>query len=154
MTERTDREQRPIHAGIAVGYLAIFAGGIIAAITAPLGLEKGSWLAAYLILVAGLAQLLLSHQCQILHVRLPAARASWIQLSFFVAGNVAVIIGSLLSQPIVVNLGGIGLIGALGIAIRNAAAAPQVWRKWALQLFYAAVVISVPIGLVLAHMRA
>lgn len=140
--------------GIALGYVAIFLGGLIAAVTAPLDLEKGSWLAAYLILVAGLAQLLLSHQAQILHASIPSVRDSWTELSLFVAGNAAVIIGSLLALPLLVDFGGIALIGALVLALRAAAGAQNTWRAWAFRVFYAAVIISVPIGLVLAHLRA
>ena len=143
----------PIRTGITIGFLAIFAGGMIAAITAPLNLEKGSWLAAYLTLVAGLTQLLLSHQHQILRLARPASRPLWIQLALWIAGNLLVIVGSLATAPLAVDLGGAILVVALLIALKFSVGTPLVWRAWPLRLFYTAVIISTPIGLVLAHTR-
>ena len=46
----------PARAFRVVGAAAIVLGGMLAAITEPLQLSKGSWAAAYLVLVAGVAQ--------------------------------------------------------------------------------------------------
>ena len=40
----------------AVALLCVVAGGLVAAVTGPLRLEHGSWAAAYLVLVGGVAQ--------------------------------------------------------------------------------------------------
>lgn len=144
----------PILVGSAVGYGSIFLGGLVAAVTAPLELEKGSWLAAYLVLIAGLAQVFLAHQSNILGAPAPAVRPLWLQLLLWFGGNVLVILGSLLAAPIIVDVGGLALVIALVLALRFTLAAPPAWRVWALRLFYVAVIVSVPIGLVLAHMRA
>ena len=42
---------------MVAGGAAIIAGGIVAAVTDPAGWEHGSWTAAFLVLVAGVAQI-------------------------------------------------------------------------------------------------
>ncbi len=41
---------------VVVGTCCVVLGGFVAAVTGPLTLADGSWLAAYLVLVGGLAQ--------------------------------------------------------------------------------------------------
>ncbi len=41
---------------VVLGALFIVLGGLVAAVTGPLDLVQGSWLAAYLVLVCGVAQ--------------------------------------------------------------------------------------------------
>lgn len=151
---RAQHAKAPHYAGLAVGYSAVFVGGIIAALTSPLGITKGSWLAAYLVLVAGLSQLLLSHQQQLLLTPPRPARWLWTQLLSWMVGNALVIAGSLNGLPLLVGIGGAGLLLALLIALAHTTEAPIAWRAWALRLFYGAVIISVPIGITLAHLRA
>ncbi len=146
--------EAPVRTGLTAGYCAIFTGGIIAAITGPLNLTKGSWLAAYLVLIAGLAQLLLVYQSRLLHLAARPAPSTWMKLGFWAAGNVAVIAGSLISQPVIVDLGGLALISALVIALAGTRGAPLAVRAWLLRACYVAVLLSIPIGLILAHVRA
>src|SRR5690625_2058837 len=143
-----------VRTGLTTGYSAIFAGGIIAAVTGPLNLTKGSWLAAYLVLIAGLAQLLLVYQGRILRVSPLPARFMWMKFSFWAAGNVAVIAGSLASQPVIVDLGSLALVSALIIALVNTRGAPNVVHAWLLRACYVAVLLSIPVGMILAHGRA
>src|SRR5690625_1457451 len=97
----------PVRVGVAIGYAAIFLGGLAAAATAPLGFEKGSWLAAYLVLVAGLAQIFLSRQSDIVGLPSPPDRSLWAQLFLWVGGNTLVLLGAFFALPIIVDGGGI-----------------------------------------------
>jgi len=143
-----------VRTGLITGYSAIFAGGIVAAVTGPLNLAKGSWLAAYLVLIAGLAQLLLVYQGRILRVAALPARSMWMKFSFWAAGNGAVIAGSLASQPVIVDLGGLALVSALILALAHTRGAPMIVHARVLRACYVAVLLSIPVGLILAHLRA
>ena len=121
---RIDREGR---LGFGLGTALVVAGGLVAAVTGPLDLARGSWLAAYLVLVCGVAQCCLAAQDRVLHdagaspARLRTTLAGWN------LGNALVIAGTLAVAPVVVVLFRIGL-GLL--------------------------MVSIPVGLVLAHLRA
>ena len=42
---------------VVLGAVSVIAGGLVAAVSAPAGWEHGSWAAAYLVLVTGVAQI-------------------------------------------------------------------------------------------------
>ncbi|MGO1968418.1 hypothetical protein, partial [Corynebacterium casei] len=89
-----------------IGGVFVLLGGAVAAVTSPLGIEKGSWLAAYLVLVAGVPVYLVGQF--IAHWL--AGRGGWALLIGWNLGNAAVIVGSLLSLPLLVDVGGIVLL--------------------------------------------
>lgn len=141
--------------GLGAGFVLL--GGLVAAVTGPLSLERGSWLAAYLVLVCGAAQYAIGHAPRWLG-RSPEAADVWTRLAGWNAGNLAVVVGTLATAPYVVDAGGIVLLVVLALLLREALRRPaedaSVWgRRW-----YAAalvvLVVSVPVGLALAHLRA
>lgn len=139
---------------LVIGGACIVAGGLVSAVTGPLALSHGSWLAAYLVLVAGCAQIALGALQQRLAVSGPSPRVRGAQLGLFNVGNAAVIIGTLLAAPFVVDAGGLLLVAALAaflIALRGSRPGVAVWVFRALVIVLLA---SIPIGLVLAHLRA
>jgi hypothetical protein len=140
--------------GLTVGAACIIGGGLVAAVPDPLDLAKGSWLAAYLVLVAGVAQVVLAAQDDMLRPGNSDERRQWVTLALWVAGNGAVVVGTLLRQPFVVDAGGVALLVALVLAwlrTRGSRARPL---AWAFRAVFAVVIVSVPVGLVLAHLRA
>ena len=146
--------QRTARAGFALGAGLVVAGGLVAAITAPLALAKGSWLAAYLVLVSGVAQCLLAVQDN----ALAATDASAVRLRTSLVGwnaaNILVIVGVLTATPIVVDLGGILLLAVLiaaAVATRSHSA-PVLAALYRVGL--GLLIVSIPIGLTLAHLRA
>lgn len=143
----------PRKVGLAIGAVCVIAGGLVAAVTGPLALTKGSWLAAYLVLVAGVAQVVLADQHRLLQVE-ASSRAEWTTVALWVGGNAAVIGGTLLRQPLLVDLGGIALALALLYAVLGTRRTRAAALGWALRLVYVVVLVSIPIGLVLAHQRA
>lgn len=136
-----------------IGSCFIVLGGLVAAVTGPLGLSHGSWLAAYLVLVCGAAQCAMGPAQQYLAVHPIPARTSWIQLICWNLGNAAVIAGTLTAVPVVVDIGG-GLVTIPLIltvrAVRNSS------RRLLCRAYSAAMgilIISIPVGLTLAHLR-
>lgn len=162
----------PAVAMVTVGGLFVVLGGLIAAVTGPLELEHGSWLAAYLVLVCGVAQFAMGtvqsgedHPDEGVSPRL-----GWVQLASLNLGNAAVVVGTLTREPLVVDGGVVFLVVAFGIALY----AVRPWRKapfqtvagvsaksglgwfllWAYRVFLVLLILSLPIGSVLAHLRA
>lgn len=140
--------------GFALGVALIVIGGLVAAVTGPLELTKGSWLAAYLVLVAGVVQGCLAVQHRVLRTadaspdRLRATLAAWN------VGNLLVIVGTLTATPIVADAGGILLLAALVAAMAATWAHRALARAVLYRVVLAALIISIPIGLTLAHLRA
>lgn len=140
--------------GYSWGFVCIFAGGLVAAVTGPLAFEKGSWLAAYLVLVAGIAQLVLSKQRILLNTAITAPPGLHLRLTTWAVGNLLVMAGSHTRLPIIVDLGGITLVVALAAALVHSRTAQRRGLAWIARAFYVALLVSIPIGLVLAQIRA
>lgn len=156
---------------IVIGALFIVSGGLVAAVTGPLKLVHGSWLAAYLVLVFGVAQLTIG-AVQSSHQEGPAAAPpvrGWTQLVCLNVGNTGVIVGTLTRSPLVVDGAAVLLVVAFGIALHGArpsamrtvgipavfAADGQASRllMWFYRVFLTLLLVSLPVGSVLAHLR-
>ncbi|NLE78462.1 MAG: hypothetical protein GX610_02600 [Rhodococcus sp.] len=136
---------------ITTGIGCVVLGGVIAAVTGPFDLAHGSWLAAYLVLVGGVAQCAMG----LARVWNPSPQPTWwawTQLGSWNLGNVAVIVGTLTALPLVVDLGSVGLVVALVIALHapRVGSGAALWTYRALLLLLA---LSIPVGVVLAHLR-
>lgn len=140
--------------GFALGVALIIVGGLVAAVTGPLELPKGSWLAAYLVLVAGVAQCCLAAQHRVLGTTDASAARLGATLAGWNLGNLLVIVGTFTAAPIVVDVGGILLLVALVAAMAATWAHRTLARAVAYRVVLAALIISIPIGLTLAHLRA
>lgn len=144
----------------AAGAICIVVGGLVAALTAPAPSEHGSWAAAYLVLVAGVAQLILGIGQAGLAVRLPSRRVVGVQALAWNVGNAAVLAGTLFSATTVVDAGGALLVGALVLFVRASRTTQRAGGNavsWVRVAFRSAVVllsVSIPVGLVLAQLRS
>lgn len=156
---------RPYLPALMVGAVCIVAGGLVAAVTGPLALAHGSWAAAYLVLVAGVAQVALAGGQAMLSPwpRYPSGHALLlVEFAGWSLGNTAVITGTLWGATWLVNLGGALLVVALAallIATRNGFGQDDVARGRRVALLtvrglVALLLVSIPIGLWLAHARA
>lgn len=137
----------------ALGVCFVVLGGLVAAVTGPLDLTKGSWLAAYLVLVCGVAQCVIG-RAQVVLAREPVPPRVWMtQLHCWNTGNLLVVVGSLTSSPYVVDVGGLLLLPtlALGVWATRDGSGPWLWPYRAVLLLLA---VTMPVGLVLAHLRA
>lgn len=149
----------PATALTTLGSCCVVLGGLVAAVTEPLSLPHGSWAAAYLVLVGGVAQYAMGHDRR-QPARRPAHRSGWLQLGMWNAGNALVIGGTLTGTPPLVDAGSILLVIGLVIAFRittGTTATARDGRRNLSTLAYRIVLlvltISIPIGIVLSHLR-
>lgn len=139
-----------------IGTAWVIAGGLVAAVTGPLHLEHGSWAAAYQVLVAGVAQNAFGTAQRALAPRRPSARIVTAELIGWNLGSMAVIGGTLIRSPYVVDGGGALLVAALALMIhtvRGKGSRPA-WALWLYRTLLVVILVSIPIGLTLAHVRA
>ncbi|MBS1862402.1 MAG: hypothetical protein JSS68_11905 [Actinobacteria bacterium] len=137
-------------AGIA-GSL-IVAGGLVAAVNSATPFAHGSWLAAYLVLVGGVAQLALGLGPLLLPAPNFSARLGRAQLALWNGGTAIVAIGVLTGASAVVVIGSVLVLAALGCFARSAGPArePGHGRVLAYRLVIAVLAISVVVGIALA----
>jgi hypothetical protein len=146
---------RPFRVLTGLGALSVVAGGVVAAVTGPLELDKGSWLAAYLVLVSGVSQFVIGQAPARLAVRPISSRWAWSLVASWNLGNAAVISGTLLALPQLVDVGSVLLVLGLGIAAFSVRGGDPSTRAlgWAYRFVLLVLAISIPIGVLLAHVR-
>ena len=91
------RAARPF---VGIGAVLITAGGLVAAITHPTDFELGSWLAAYLVLVGGVAQIALGLGQSWLAEQTPRPATVRAEVASWNVAVAATIVGSLASAPL------------------------------------------------------
>lgn len=142
-----------------VGAASVVAGGLVAAVTAAAPSEHGSWLAAYLVLVAGGAQVALALGQAMLAPQPPSPRTLAVEMIAWNTGNVAVVAGTLAGLTVLVDVGGTLLVLALALlsaAVRGAGRGGRPVRRWsvrAFQMLVLTLLASIPVGLWLARAR-
>ena len=140
---------------VVIGGAAIVVGGLVAAVTDPLGWAVGSWAAAYLVLVAGAAQVAYGLLQRPLARTAPSTGMVTWQLVLFNLGNAAVIIGTVVDTPAIVYVGSGLLVIALVLflaAVRHRTAAHPL-AVWTYRAITAILLVSIPIGSVLSTLR-
>jgi|SRR5690554_513820 len=138
-----------------LGTAWIIGGGLTAAVTGPLKLDDGSWAAAFAVLIAGVAQYAIGVAQSALAGR-PSRRIVVGELVAWNAGSAAVILGTVITMPLIVDFGGLLLVVALAlmvITVRGRSAGPT-WALWVYRILLVVILVSIPIGLILAHVRA
>ena len=131
---------------VAVGGILVIAGGLVAAVNSAAPFAHGSWLAAYLVLVAGVAQIVLGVAAVALAPAGQSARLAPAHLLFWNVGSIAVPAGVLVTERLLVAVGSISLLAALATftaSVRRASPGP---RRVGYQLLVAALAISVLVG--------
>lgn len=155
---QTLQEYRGTRPGVfkIVGTAWIVCGGLVSAVTGPLGLEHGSWAAAFLVLVAGVAQYALGTAQSALTVAAPARPVVTAEALLWNLGCAAVVGGTLARMPFIVDGGGLLLVVALVLLIRTVRGrgSGPTWALWTYRILLVVILISIPIGLTLAHLRA
>lgn len=113
-----------------------------------------AWLAAYLVLVVGIAQIGLGAGQSWLANRVPSRAVLAVEFAAFNLGNAGVVIGTLAEAPALVDAGGGALVIALLLflwSVRSRGAGG--WVRYVYWLLAAILIVSIPVGLVLAHVR-
>lgn len=154
---------------VVLGGCAVILGGLVAAVSTPLSLERGSWLAAYLVLVCGVAQYTIGTMQTRPGPRQPSAAGSWTQLICWNLGNLAVMAGTLAGITRLLAVGAMLLLVALGIDVmswrrstgadsdlgaRSGREAAATFVQWGYRALVLCLLVSVPIGVVLALLRS
>ena len=139
---------------LAVAAVAVVTGGAVAAVTAPLELEHGSWAAAYLVLVVGVGQAILGIGQAATSAEPPSQRRIVLELGLFELSSAAVLLGTAASSPVTVTIGSALLVLAL-----LAFAGPALGgRAGIVRLLYlamlAVLLVSIPIGVALSWARS
>ena len=140
---------------LVVGAASIVVGGIVAAVTRPTGFALGSWLVAYLVLVAGVADIALGVGQAWLAGEAPRRADVTIELVTWNGAVVATIVGTVAASPLVTTIGGIALVVALlrflaGVRTTGGSSNTSlVLYRFVLTI----VLVSTPVGLVLAWIR-
>lgn len=139
-----------------VGVLCVIAGGLLPAVTASVITRELAWLSAFLVLVAGVAAVALGFGQAFLGAHVPRGILVYAELVVYFAGNALVITGSLSGFPILTDVGGGLLVLALVGFVWGARGArgPRTWALYAYRAVIVILLVSIPIGLVLAHLRA
>lgn len=140
---------------VLIGIGCVIVGGLVAAVTSPLSLENGSWAAAYLVLVAGVAQVGLAAGQAWLPARPPTIRLTMWELAAWNGGNAAVLAATLAGTPLFVAVGGLSLLVALVLFVCGAKGPRAGTTRWlaTYRLGVGVLVISVPVGLVVSVLR-
>lgn len=112
---RYSSAQKAIIPFAIIAGLAITTGGLIAAIVAHAPTQPMVWLVAYLVLVAGVAQLAFGAGQAFLAEKTPSIGWVGLECVLFNIGNASVIAGTLLDQFRVVAVGGVLVIAALAL---------------------------------------
>ncbi|MGB7981002.1 MAG: hypothetical protein WCF36_09450 [Candidatus Nanopelagicales bacterium] len=146
---------------LALGVASIFAGGLLAAVVAHDPTEKAVWASAYLVLVAGLAQVALALARALLAPRPPQTGVLARDFLVLALGNAGVVIGTLTDALWLVDVGGILLVVALGLTVWGTRGgtgltteARPTWLAgllWPYRLLVVILLVSIPIGLFLAR---
>lgn len=138
-----------------IGGLGVLTGGLLSAFSAAAPSYLASWAVAYLVLVVGFAQLVLGIGQDRLAVRRPRPGLVAAESLTFNLANIAVLAGSLTSLVALTWIGAALIVVAMILfiwAVRGSGSN----HRWLLYLFRAMIVIllvSAPIGIVLAHAR-
>lgn len=142
-----------------VGATAIILGGLVAAVTSPLSLSHGSWAAAYLVLVAGVA-LYVMGQARVRWGSSAGERGGLAQFALWNLGNIGVIGGTLLGSPWIVFAASALLVAALVLAfigvIQGSGSVKGNSRTFTLLAYRAMLVVlavSIPVGMLLSYLR-
>ena len=140
---------------VAVGSVLIVVGGLVAAVTRPTGFDEGPWVAAFLVLVGGVAQMLIGGGQAALVTEAPSRVTLAIELATWNLACAATVIGTLIASPPLTTLGGVALIASLIVflmVVLKQGARPG-WARTAYVTVVGFVLISTPVGLLLAWVR-
>ncbi|MDQ0276232.1 hypothetical protein QO003_000535 [Arthrobacter silviterrae] len=140
---------------LTLGGISLILGGVVSAASAGSPSYTSAWAVAYLVLVGGMAQLVLGiGQAELASKRLPAmllaAEAALLNVS-----TVAVLLGTILTAPALTYAGAGLLLVTLVAFIWAVRGASQhlPWLLWAFRIMVVVLLVSAPIGLVIAHSR-
>jgi hypothetical protein len=144
-----------MRAFLVIGVASVIAGGLVAAVTRPLALGLGSWLAAFMVLVGGVAQIWLGAGRAWLSHTPPTSRRVAVEVLTWNAGIAATIAGTIIGTPLLTSAGGVFTVAALVLFLASTWTASQgpTWGRRSYRGILIFVLASTPVGLVLSWAR-
>lgn len=148
---------------LAIALASTIAGGLVAGITAHAPTQPATWAAGYLVLVGGVATFGLTLGRGLLSAGKLTQQRIGIEFAAWMAGNALVLAGGLVEVPWLVDIGSLLLAVALALVVfgvqhgGDSGPGEAVGPKWMRWLFLALVIvllISIPIGAVISHLRS
>ncbi len=133
--------------------VSVIAGGLLAAAFASDPGRYAVWASAYLVLVVGVIQFALGLGQALLAAEVPAAglvASEWIVMNL---GNAAVIVGTLITFPSLVAVGGALLVIALALFLYGTRTARPHWSTYTYRILLILVLLSIAIGVGLSASR-
>lgn len=137
-----------------IGTACVVAGGLVAAADAHAPSEHAVWAAAYLVLVAGVAQVAVGAAQAYLNARRPSRPVVVAELLGWNLGNAAVIAGTIAGFSAVTDVGGVLLIGALVLLLTGTRGGRAGSWLRCYRILLTLVLVSIPIGLVIGQVSA
>lgn len=140
---------------LAVGGAAVTAGGLVAALAGPMAWDRGSWVAAFLVLVTGVAQVGIGAAQAHLGRSSQGVRFAVTECVLWTGGSLGIVIGSLLTSPGAVAIFSAPLIAVLAMSLFAVREADRESGYVLLhRLFVGTLLVSIPIGIALTFARA
>ena len=141
-----------------IGALGIVAGGVAAAVTGPTDWGNGSWCAAFLVLVVGVAQIGLGAGQAALAPNLATRRLVVGECALWNVGSAGVITGTLADSPAIVTVGSLVFLAALALAAFAVRGHSELTGRTrplllAFRVLLIVLLVSTPIGMVLSWAR-
>ncbi len=145
-------DRRSAFAPFAVaGAAAVVAGGgLAAAIAAPSPTRHGVWTVAYLVLVLGVGQLVIGAGQALLAAEPPAPGPAALAAAAFNLSGAAIVLGVVTDRIVAFDVGCALLFAVLVwllYVVRHSDR--RGWPVWGYRMFIAALVVSIPIGMVI-----
>lgn len=140
---------------VVLGSFSIIMGGAISAASAGGPNYFSAWAVAYLVLVAGFAQLVLGIGQANLASRIPSKPLLAWQIVTFNGSSASVLLGTLLAAPLLTYVGAALLVVALALfvwGVRGHTSHSAV-LLWGFRAMVVILLVSAPIGLIISHSR-
>ncbi len=138
---------------LVCGAASIVAGGLAAAVTGPTDWDHGSWVAAFLVLVGGVAQIGIAAGQSELTPSPPTPRFAALECALWNVAGLTVIAGTLLASPLTVTIGSVVLVAALVLATVAVRGAGRSWLLLPYRALLVLLLVSTPIGIALSWAR-
>ncbi|MEO9079320.1 MAG: hypothetical protein ABI268_08410 [Rhodanobacter sp.] len=135
---------------LVVAFVAIVAGGAVAAASAHAPNQRLVWMVAYLVLVVGVAQAILGGGQALLAHGLPSGRTRVAQCLLFNTGNAGVVVGTMSSALSLVWVGILLFVAALVMFLLATRVANKGWQLYVYRMILLLVGTGAIIGLVMA----
>ncbi|WP_423058875.1 hypothetical protein [Brevibacterium linens] len=153
-TAHSGHRWKSASAFVIFGFIAIIAAGFLAAVTASIPQRQIFWAIAYLVLVVGIAQIGLGTGQAWLAERPTGTPTVTAQFVAFNLGNAGVIGGTFADSPLLVDAGGVALVISLVLFVWGTRGSTHNWLKTVYWILLGILIVSIPIGLILSHLRA